>query len=153
MLEFLENLELVAQTAGFSYFSEIVSKETKKKNILHYHLPQIGLKAYATRTDEGFTVIEGSEASANVTAALSKGYASLRDELIDTGVLVETDGGKLVFTSDCSFKSPSAAAAIIAGGPRSGPENWKDEAGVTLRELLQAEESGCEESESGELPL
>ena len=141
MKEFISHLELVAQTAGFSYFTEVISKTPKKKEKLFLLMPQVGLKGTATRTDEGFLVLEGSEAAMAITPALSKGYASLREELIDKGVLVEGAGNKFVFTSDCAFASPSAAAAIIAGGPRSGPECWKNEQGVTLKELIVAEEA------------
>ena len=63
--------------------------------------------------------------------------------MIDKEMLAKADGDKLVFTSDCPFTSPSAAAAIIAGGPRSGPELWKNEAGVSLKELILAEEAAA----------
>lgn len=140
MMEFIENLELVAQTAGFGYFTEVITKSAAKRAILSFKMPQVGLHASATRTDEGFLVLAGSDASATVTPALSKGYASQRDELIEKGVLVPAEGGKLTFTADCPFASPSAAAAIIAGGPRSGPENWKDDSGTTLKDLIKLEE-------------
>ena len=143
MEEFISNLELVAQTAGFSYFTEVAAKGAEKKNKLFFKMPQVGLTATATRTDDGFLVLAGSDAAKTVTPALSKGYSSLRDELIDKEMLAKADGDKLVFTSDCPFTSPSAAAAIIAGGPRSGPELWKNEAGVSLKELILAEEAAA----------
>lgn len=139
MLEFIAHLELIAQTAGFNFFSEADTKTRKKQSILTYILPQVGLKATAARTDEGFLVYAGSDAAGSITPALSNGYASQREELIDKGMLAPAEDGKLKFTADCPFASPSAAAAIIAGGPRSGPENWKDENGVTLKELLKQE--------------
>jgi predicted GIY-YIG superfamily endonuclease len=148
MKEFIANLELVAQTAGFAYFTEAVSKRPQKAAKLHFNMPQVGLKATMIRTDEGYMVLEGSDASKTATAALAKGYTSQREELIDKGMLAETDGGKLVFTVDCAFASPSAAAAIIAGGPRSGPENWKNDAGVSLKDLILAEEAAALEADS-----
>ncbi len=141
MREFIDNLELVAQTAGFGYFTEVVSKLARMRAQLSFIMPQVGLKATATRTDEGFLVLAGSDASATVSPALSKGYASQREELIDKGMLVPAVGGKLTFTADCPFASPSAAAAIIAGGPRSGTECWKDESGTNLRDLIKKEEA------------
>lgn len=143
MQEFITNLELIAQTAGFSYFTEVVAKGAQKKTKLFYKMPQVGLSATATRTDDGFLVLSGSDAAETTTPALSKGYSSLRDELIDKGMLATTDDGKLTFTTDCAFASPSAAAAIIAGGPRSGPENWKNESGVSLKDLILAEEAAA----------
>lgn len=147
MKEFISNLELVAQTAGFAYFTKVISKSNRKKTTLYLSMPQVGVKATATRTDEGFLVLAGSEASENVSSALSKGYASQREELIDKGVLEDAKDGKLVFTADCAFASPSAAAATIAGGPRSGPENWKDESGTSLKDLIKAEEAATPEAD------
>ncbi|MCF7675642.1 MAG: GIY-YIG nuclease family protein [Akkermansiaceae bacterium] len=141
MKEFIDHLELVAQTASFGYFSEVVSKVTKKKFKLYLSMPQVGIEATAIRTDEGFLVLEGSGASETAKPALSPGYASQREDLIEKGMLVPSKEGKLIFTADCPFASPSAAAAIIAGGPRSGPECWKDESGTTLKDLIKKEEA------------
>lgn len=143
MVEFIANLELVAQTAGFNYFREAASDRAGESGKLFFTMPKNGLSATAIRTDEGFLVLAGSDASVSITAALSKGYASQRDELIDKGMLVDTGEGKLTFTADCPFASPSAAAAIVAGGPRSGPELWKDESGTRLKKLIENEEESA----------
>jgi len=143
MEEFVENLELVAQTAGFNYFKEAASPKFADSGKLYITMPKIGLSATAVRTDEGFMVLAGSDASPTTTPALSKGYASQREELIDKEMLVDAGEGKLTFTADCPFASPSAAAAIIAGGPRSGPELWKDESGTTLKEIIGKEEESA----------
>ena len=141
MKEFIDHLELVAQTAGFAYFTEVTSGGTKKQSMLYLSMPQVGLKATATQTDEGFLVLAGSDASGTAKPALSKGYASQREDLLDKGTLAEAANGKLKFTVDCLFASTSAAAATIAGSPTSGPDKWKDESGTRLRDLLKKEES------------
>lgn len=148
MMEFISNLELVAQTAGFSYFSELKTKTSEKttgEGALFLKMPQVGLKATAIRTDEGLLVRSGSEASLSAYSTLSKGYASQRDELIDKGALV-ADGEKLRFSVDTPFASPSAAAAIIAGSPAAGPQMWKDASGKKLGDILKAEQANQENS-------
>jgi hypothetical protein len=52
----------------------------------------------------------------------------------DDGVLVETSG-RLLFTKDIEFASPSAAAAVVHGGHANGLTAWKDASGKPLREL------------------
>jgi len=54
--------------------------------------------------------------------------------LIADATLVEKDG-KLVFTKDVEFSSPSAAAQVIHGGTANGLITWKSEDGKTLKEL------------------
>jgi hypothetical protein len=142
MQEFIEHVELVAQTAGFAYFTETSAQPAAKSNgkVLFFTMPQKGLSARALRTDEGYLVLEGSEAALVASSTLSKGYSSQRDELIDKGVLAQ-EGDKLRFTVDAPFSSPSAAAAIIAGTPASGPVAWKDKDGKKLMEILAREQT------------
>ncbi|WP_160717530.1 GIY-YIG nuclease family protein [Chitinophaga solisilvae] len=92
-----------------------------------------GLSAYALQTDEGILVRKGSQAALN-TGSLSPGYKKLRDSLITTEVLKPEDG-KYVFSEDIIFRSPSAAAAIIAGYNSNGLQSWRDSAGRTLSEI------------------
>ncbi len=54
------------------------------------------------------------------------GYRALRDRLTADQSLVEGASPELLlFVSDVSFGSPSAAAAIVAGRSASGPIEWK----------------------------
>lgn len=143
MEEFIEHLELVAQTAGFNHFSAPISLTPIKSSVLTFTMPQKGITARCIRVDEGYLVLEGSQAAGEATPTLSKGYSSHRDELIEKGVLV-IDGEHRRFAVDTPFSSPSAAAAIVAGCPASGPIAWKDEQGTKLGDLLKKEEDGCE---------
>ena len=75
-------------------------------------------------TDDGFLVLNGSTASPEVTEFVFPGYKQLRESLKEQGVLVD-DGGRLKFTRDYLANSSSQAAAVVAGGNRSGPLSWK----------------------------
>lgn len=97
--------------------------------------------AHGDRTPDGFVIYEGSTASPNERAGAKKHGAwtlELRKRLLDNGTLVSV-GEKLVFTRDAEFSSPSAAAAVVAGGPAAGPLAWKDKAGKTLKEIEASE--------------
>ena len=141
MLEFLENLELVAQTAGFSYFTKAKVRSAGPTPTARFSLHKVkeGIKAQAIQSDEGFVVLAGSRASGNPTEALAKGYMQQREELIEKGALKPEPDGHYLFTVDSVFSSPSAAASIVSGYPSSGPQNWSDQNGVTLKNLLEKE--------------
>ena len=89
-----------------------------------------GLSAKATRTDEGLVVLAGSQAAAAARDSLSGGYRALRERLIQTGVLIPTNG-KLQFVRDQLFSSPSQAAAVVVGYAINGREAWRLDDGTT----------------------
>ncbi|NQU26618.1 MAG: DUF4357 domain-containing protein [Candidatus Nealsonbacteria bacterium] len=74
-----------------------------------------------------FRVLKGSKASGSPSDTFNRLNAAvkLRDSLIEFGILVrEGDWGDFTFTRDYRFRSPSAAACIVDGNSRSGPEAW-----------------------------
>ena len=85
---------------------------------------------------DGFLVLKGSTAVLREYAAAEKWPNSIarRKQLIEDGTLVEKDD-LYEFTTSIPFTSPSAAAAVIHGGPANGLVAWKTEAGKTLKEL------------------
>jgi Domain of unknown function (DUF4357) len=141
MVEFLEHLGLVAQTAGFGYFTKAKVRNAGPIPSAQFSLYKVkqGLKAQAVQSDEGFVVLAGSRGSGFSTEALGKGYAMQREELIEQGVMKLESDGNYLFTVDAAFSSPSAAASIIAGYPSSGPQSWVDQNGLSLKRLLEME--------------
>lgn len=148
--EFLENIELIAQTAGFSYFHApkiTPSPRDTDPVAVQPTTPTLTLtsgrvKATATRTDDGFVVSKGSLAKIETSEHLQASYAARRADLIKNEILVQTsDGRHYEFTADTAFPSPSAAAATVVGYNYSGPANWKDGAGTPLKTLLEQSDS------------
>jgi len=82
----------------------------------------------------GFLVFEGSLGRRQPTPSLMEAYRQMRDRLVHEGVLVEA-GEQLRLTKSYLFDSPSAAASVLCGAQKNGRTEWKDAAGVTLREL------------------
>lgn len=74
--------------------------------------------------------------TANIAQANSQRPAirEVRQKLLDEGVFLKEDD-IYIFTRDYQFNSPSAAACMIAGNPRSGLDAWRDSDGRTLKEL------------------
>lgn len=92
-----------------------------------------GLVAYGNRTDNGFIVYKGSEAVLKDRASSVRAKAR-REVLIEKGVLV-VKNGRLIFTKDYEFTSPSLAAATIHGGAANGLTAWKTKDGKKLKDV------------------
>lgn len=95
------------------------------------------VRATGTSTDEGFVVFKGSTAVVANASSLSPGWTAVKDELTANRKLVPSSaaGTLLDFTEDVLFGSSSAAASIICGYTISGPANWVDENGRTLKDI------------------
>lgn len=88
----------------------------------------------------GFVVKQGSQASSTQSPKMTA-YQHLRDELIKRGVLTG-NGDSLVFSSEYSFSSPSAAGAVVTGRNSNGRTEWKLDDGRTYGEWdSQSEEN------------
>jgi hypothetical protein len=82
-----------------------------------------GVHAHAVEENGEFIVLVGSEARVN-TGSVGQGYAGLKKELMDLGILVEYQD-ILRFMRPYSFKSPSAAAAVVLDRNANGRTEWK----------------------------
>jgi hypothetical protein len=71
-----------------------------------------------------FVVRSGSKARVRTTTTIPRGTTALRNTLVDKGVLHQ-EGEFLVFASDYSFSSASAAAATVIGASANGRILWK----------------------------
>lgn len=107
---------------------------TPKTDNLELSLSISGLKANALQTDEGIVVLRGSEAAKDFTNSLQKGYRDLREKMIASGDL-QLINDKYIFQKNVLFDTASPAAAVIVGYNINGPLNWKDKAGITLKEI------------------
>ncbi len=144
MEEFLDNLYLVSSALGFNVFElpPIVStpaaapgaKTSEKVSEEFTFSLESGITARGFETEEGFVVVKDSQASLVDVESLQAGYKGLKESLKKNGVLI-VEAGKLKFTQDYSFKSPSAAAGVVAGSQRSGPKSWKTVGGKSLSEI------------------
>lgn len=126
-LEFIDHLKILMQALGYSILKEVgkVQPDTL------YLSCKVGEgQAIGYVSSGGFIVLKDSLVSETVADSLSKGYADIRDKLIEDGTIV--DG---VFQRDYEFGSPSAAASIVRGCSTSGNEAWKNKDGVKLKDI------------------
>jgi len=98
-------------------------------------------EAIGEPVDGGFVVRKGAIARKEIVPSATDYVTPLRSQLLSEGVLVEEDG-KLRFTKDHVFDSPSGAAATVLGTIANGWITWKTVAGVTLNDAKQSPKNG-----------
>lgn len=142
MEEFILNIKILNGVLGHKF----LEKQIEQNSIIDNNLEKISseeeiefflnvrnLKASSIQTDEGLVVLKESEVSE--TTSQNFGYKTLRDELIQDGTISRDTFGKLHFTKNHLFNSPSAAAAVIVGYSINGRRTWKNMQGKTLAEI------------------
>lgn len=85
-----------------------------------------GASATGQEVGDEFVVAKGSTARVHGVDSWTS-YKTLRDQLVADELLVphETDTELYVFSEDVPFKSPSGAAAVVAGRNANGRKAWK----------------------------
>ena len=137
---FLAKVEQLMPVLGYDFLQKLTPTKagTGKSALLVCTVK--GIEARGRPTEKGFVVTKGSEAVLKERPSTKK-YpyaANLRCQLLNDDVLAEKNG-KLVFTKDYEFSSPSAAAAVVHGGQANGLTLWKNSSGETLREIEEKE--------------
>lgn len=148
LTRFLENVLMLAGMAGLSAF-EIVDQSPDEIAIdtpadsafrfaqheFHYAGPGAELTANARfKARKQFVVAQHSMSRVDETNSCPDSVRVLRQKLRDDGVLIESDG-KLLFSADHAFNSPSLAAAVVYGGSVNGRSAWVDTDGRTINDL------------------
>jgi hypothetical protein len=129
MERFLEDLKVILPVIGLDLLKPrpLVTNAEKHKlvNEVRFEIRhRSGVKAYAIETDGEFVVLTGSQALKDPGYAKNS-YASLKADLIRQGVLVPDSDGKMYkFTRSYSFKSPSAAGAVVLDRNTNGRTRW-----------------------------
>ena len=132
MLEFFDNLELLVSTLGYKIF-EPLSMPKNETTELYFIQAARGANARAIISNEGVVVLEGSFAADSVTPSAANWVTNIRERLLETEVLINNEN-KLIFSRDYLFSSPSTAAAIVMGRSANGLQEWKDQAGRSLKD-------------------
>jgi hypothetical protein len=81
----------------------------------------------------GFTVLKGAKGRRDFTPGSPDGLMRTREQLIRQGVLAKHDN-QVELLQDYEFKSPSQAAGHLLARSANGRLEWKDAAGITLKD-------------------
>jgi hypothetical protein len=133
---FLEQVQVVFPVLGLTFLQPV---PTAAEERIVFENNDVGAHARAIESDGEFVVLKGSTARKDGSPSWSS-YKELREELIQAGKLRQSPNAEfLEFTVDVPFRSPSAAAAVVAGGNRNGRVLWRVEGdGRTYAEWQEA---------------
>lgn len=131
-----EVMRTLLTTLGYPVFEPLIAPTTAPQ--LEFVLKYATANARAVYTAEGMVVKEGSIARGELTPSAVEMLAEKRKTLIEEGVLV-ADGPNYRFSKDHLLKTPSAAAAMVAGAHMNGWDMWVTPGGKTLDEVVRKE--------------
>lgn len=139
---FLKLMLNMLPALGISAF-ELPDSETPEKTRQKLFLKVIkkGVEATGYESNQTFVVLKGSTAVITPTKSLQESSPSimkLRQKLTELEILEEHNGA-FRFTQDYAFSSPSTAASVIRAANSNGRIEWKNEQGITLKELQEAQ--------------
>jgi hypothetical protein len=138
---FLTQLQLILPALGVSVLRPKASPVpiTNEASNVGSAIPLVldskkhGVKAEAIDQDGEIIVLAG--ATATTKTFEWNQYAGLREQLVADGSLQATEDGLLKLTQAVTFKSPSAAAAVLLNRNANGRLEWKvKQTGQTLKD-------------------
>ncbi len=136
--ELHETIRVLLATLGYPVFQPLARSEVVAQPDEVFYCRASEADARGLYTEEGFVVLAGSSGRLDTVPSFqSHGYHRVREQLLEQGVLA-AEGGRIRFTRDHLFQSPSGAAACVTGRTANGWIEWKDAQGRTLGERKQA---------------
>lgn len=134
-MEIFETGRTLLATLGYPIFDPVGKSASLPSEGEMFYCKASGTNGRGLYTQEGFVVLKGSIGRLeSVPSFVGTTWHELRQRMVESGALRE-EGGKLIFTKDHLFKSPSMAAAFLAGRSANGWTEWKDKDGKTLDAL------------------
>ena len=154
---FLSQVQMLLPVLGFSFAlpapkpipaDEFIDLDNNIKPQISpiFYMKASGAEAKAQEIDGEFIVLKNSTARKESVESLPQRNRELRQQLVEEGKLINNQNETYLFQENVSFKSPSAAAATIAGGSYNGRTAWKViETDKTYKEWQQTEIEKAEE--------
>jgi hypothetical protein len=136
---FFETIKLFLGVSGFHFLRrwEKTASSKSEKEVFHYRIKSAD--ARMVRSSSDYIVLAGSTSQPVTTPSAASWVKKTRDRLMDAGILTTIpDSPLLQFSKDTAFPSPSAAAAVIAGGNQNGLISWRLDDGRTLKEVEES---------------
>ena len=130
----LADMLLCLPIVGVSFFNKPRSQENRRQDLF---LKGKGISAQGYEDAGGFVVRSGSQAVKEEVASIHTYLSNQRKALLSHGLL-EDDGTVYRLVQDYVFSSPSTASGVLLGRASSGPAEWKDRNGRSLRTIQEA---------------
>ena len=136
MEEFIDNIKVLINALGYKVLEPTVQLSaagSDEQEVLYLNAGNASAKGITTT--EGFVILAGAVVNKKTSAkSLNKNMATRREKLLASDKVND-----YVTVEDILFSSSSAAADFVTGYSVSGPANWKNSAGKTLKEIESEE--------------
>jgi len=121
---YLEQVQIVFPVLGLPFLQAVPAVSEAR---IVFESSEVGTRARAIESGDEFVVLKGSTARKEGIPSWTS-YKDLRDELVQMGKLRPLASTEFFeFVDDVPFRSPSAAAAVVAAGNRNGRTTWRVE--------------------------
>ena len=132
MEEFIDNVKVLINALGYKVLEPMVlNSPVAQADNEKLTFTMGGASGEGYVTTEGFVLLAGAKLNEKVSEkSMTKGFLELRNKLLAAGKIKD-----LVTTEDILFSSSSGAGAVLAGYNVSGPMNWKNASGKSLKEI------------------
>lgn len=135
---FLSEMLLCLPTLGVSVFETPAFINQQQYSDVFY-IASKGVRAFGMETPQGFIVYAGSTAVVDEVKSMKGSLGSRLRVALQENTVLASNGSALVFTQDYVFNSPSTAASVVLGRSTNGREEWKTNAGQTLKAIQGGE--------------
>ena len=140
---FLDQIKLILPVMGFKFLISSTVKQRAENqngeiNSIHetYFIKTKAFNASMKETDQGYIIVNGSEAKKELSNSCTETYRNMRRKLLETEIMLE-EKDKLIFAEDTIFNSPSAASNMILGRNSNGFTEWVNKKGQTFRDVQE----------------
>lgn len=135
VIQFLDAIKLLLLTLGIDILEPRILIEQNTASVENvFQLKIKNIVAKMAIINNKYVVLKGSTSVMDNRPSIPNVLVKLRQELIETGIMVNNGNDCYTFMQDATFNSPSYAAAAIVGGAANGRKLWKRE-GKMLKEL------------------
>lgn len=129
----VKKMKLIVSMLGYRLFDEIIDNrklETKSNKILE--LKNHGkLYGKGIMTNEGFVILKGSKLKADISKGISPSLVKYVKRERESDDIVNGE-----FITDHVCSTPSMAAVLILGRNSNGYNEWKNENGIKLKDII-----------------
>ncbi|AJQ27933.1 GIY-YIG nuclease family protein [Pelosinus fermentans] len=133
--QFLDAIKLLLLTLGIDILEPRILVEENTVSIENiFELKVKNVFAKMAIINNKYVVLKGSTSVMDNRPSIPNFLVKLRQDLVDTGIMLNNGNGLYIFMQDATFNSPSYAAAAIVGGAANGRKLWKRE-GKMLKEI------------------
>jgi len=131
VIEFFQDVQILSSFLGYRLFEE--RKQQPNRPLYHCN-NNTGTNATGIYEGKGFRVLAGSQLRKKTAPSFEQGVGRKKKLLSENAT---EEDHYFVLNKDIIFSSPSAASSFCLGANSNGWNDWKDETGQTLNDVIR----------------